>query len=497
MKNHDLFCEKVKRYILQHEMMQEGDHVLVGVSGGADSLALLLVLKALAGELGIRLSVITVHHGIRGNSADEDVAFVKQLCEALNLPCFAVSVNVPELVAERGLSEEEAGRILRYQCYEEIGRAQGCSVLALAHHKDDQCETVLHHLMRGSSLRGLSGMAPVREQGSMKLVRPFLQSGRDEIEAWLMEKGQAWRTDETNFETTYTRNYIRHSLIPDMNEKGNLHASDHIVQAADDLREVQAYLEQEAEKWLEKMGCNSAMRCNARGDNDTAECIIKLPAEALLELSPVISREVLILAIRKICGGQLPQNIGRVHLQQIMSLCRGENNRWIRIPGSVYVSYSYGLLQLNHREEAVDSVAEDGVKAEAGEELKGTFLQVSEELQIYVTDPGLLKGLSFEMKTYNGEKIWSFPYTKCFKCDNMKGVLFLRTRQSGDYFILENGGRKSLKAYMIDQKIPVEERSGMPVLADGNHVWWVGDGRVSAATKVHPDSRKVLILREG
>lgn len=494
-RKEDAFCREVKAYLLDHAMLEQGDRVLVGLSAGADSVALLLFLRYVKEELGICITALTVHHGIRGASADEDLIFAARLCDALQIPWKAVYVDVPALVAEKGYSTEEAGRILRYAAYEEQGRWLDCNVLALAHHKDDQCETVLHHLIRGSSLRGIAGMAPVREQGSMKLIRPFLCVGKGEIEAWLVNQNQDWRLDESNLETVYTRNYIRHELMPELVSRGNLQARNHIVQAAEDIREAQLFLEAEADKWL---------HAHASVLREEVHCRIKLPVAGLMGCAPVLAREILIQGIRILGHGDLPQNLGRVHLQQLMDLCKAENGRWIRIPGNLYGRLSYGMLWLeddSEREDRRACIGSDKSVLDKSEGAAGrigdrTILTLSEEIQICVEDNSLLQGLSFEVRPWNGEKMWLNPYTKCMECGTMNSVLFLRTRQPGDFFILENGGRKSLRKYMIDQKIPVEERDQIPVLADGHHVWWIGDGRICADKKVCADSRQVLILRD-
>lgn len=475
----DSLIVQVYQYIQQQEMVHAGDRVLVGVSGGADSVCLLWVLKELSKVLDISLYAVTVHHGIRGEAADEDVHFVSTLCEALDIPLWITHVDVPGHVEKTGYSEEEAGRLLRYQSFEQIGSEQNCSVLAVAHHKDDQCETILHHLIRGSSLKGLSGMSPVRKHGQMQLIRPLLCLDRRAIEAWLRERGQVWCTDETNSDLTYTRNYIRRKLIPELASMGNVQVTDHIVQTADDIREAQVYIENQASKWLDEKQDKKVLE-QGMG--------VALPVEELMELPAVLRREVLLQGIRSIRQGELPQNIGRVHLEQMISLCTGDHGRWIRIPGNLCVSRNYGTLQIAEYLESV-TVEQNGEK-------KSMTINLTREIVIHVEDVALMQGLSFELRPYEDEKIWQNPYTKCFDCGKLKAVLFLRTRQSGDYIILENGGKKSLKTYMIDQKIPAKERSSIPVLADGHHVWWIGNGRVSADTKLSSDTRQVLILRK-
>ena len=208
--------KKVRDYMREHEMTAPGDAVIVALSGGADSVCLLTVLKQLATPEFL-LRAVHVHHGIRGAEADRDKAFAQKLCESLSVPLCVAYCHVPAYAAEHGLSEEEAGRILRYQVLEkEAGKWEqelpaGSRVkIALAHHRDDNAETILHHLLRGSGLTGLAGIRPV--QG--RRIRPLLCVGREEIRAYLEAGHISWCEDSTNQSPDYTRNRIRSQVLP-------------------------------------------------------------------------------------------------------------------------------------------------------------------------------------------------------------------------------------------------------------------------------------------
>ena len=207
------------------EMTEPGDGLLAGVSGGADSVCLLFLLDELKEELGIRLAAFHLNHGLRGAEADRDEAYVKEICGRLGIPLAVAHENVAEYAAARGISGEEAGRILRYEHMKETAEQFSCQKTATAHHRDDSAETVLFNMFRGSGLKGLSGIRPVRGE----VIRPLLCLSRAEIAGYLEERGIPWCEDSTNGENVYTRNRIRNQLLPWVKENINARAPEHIL----------------------------------------------------------------------------------------------------------------------------------------------------------------------------------------------------------------------------------------------------------------------------
>ena len=210
--------EKVKNYVKQYKMLVPGDIVVAGVSGGADSLCLLFMLKELAEEIPLQLAVVHVNHGIR-KEAEEDAAYVEQICKGLNVPFFLKEADVEAIAKSQGISTEEAGRNVRYEAFSEVltqfteGELHTFSKkgkIAVAHTANDRAETMLFHLFRGTGLTGLSGIKPVRD----RVIRPLLCLDREEIERYLEKKEIAFCIDRTNNEDTYTRNKIRHHILP-------------------------------------------------------------------------------------------------------------------------------------------------------------------------------------------------------------------------------------------------------------------------------------------
>ncbi len=261
----DALMLEIKRYIGANQLIRPGDGVVVGLSGGPDSVFLLYALHTLQPRMGFTLRAVHVHHGIRGAEADRDEAFSEKLCAKLEIPFQAVHVAAPAYAAQHGLSLEEAARILRYEALEAARRQLGQTLaarpsaspsrlpdarsmkglpapsapaawIAVAHHLDDQAETVLHNLVRGAGLRGLAGMENRRNH----VIRPLLSIKREDILKWLKQYDIPYVTDSTNADPHYTRNRIRSTVLPELREI-NPEASAHIAHSAALLREADAY----------------------------------------------------------------------------------------------------------------------------------------------------------------------------------------------------------------------------------------------------------------
>ena len=235
----DALMLEIKRYIEANQLIRPGDVVVVGLSGGPDSVFLLYALHTLQARMGFTLRAVHVHHGIRGAEADRDEAFSEKLCAKLDIPFQAVHVAAPAYAAQHGLSLEEAARILRYEALEaarqQLGQATAAWI-AVAHHLDDQAETVLHNLVRGAGLRGLAGMENRRNH----VIRPLLSIKREDILKWLKQYDIPYVTDSTNADPHYTRNRIRSTVLPELREI-NPEASAHIAHSAALLREADAF----------------------------------------------------------------------------------------------------------------------------------------------------------------------------------------------------------------------------------------------------------------
>ena len=277
--------KKVKNFIEQHHMIEAGEKILAGVSGGADSVCLLLVLAKLQEPLGFTLAAVHVEHGIRGEESLADAAFTERLCRDLGIPCRRYSVRAAEYARERGLSLEEAARELRYGCFRQACREEGAGKTAVAHHGGDSAETMLFHLARGTGIRGLGGIAPSIQMDGMQVIRPLLCLTRQEIEGWLREQEQDFCVDATNADVNYARNRIRREVLPGLC-RINSQAIAHMMNTAGQLREISEFLEEAAQQAgagvYEKIAAES-----------TAAGRIRIGEERFRQIHPVLQKTLL------------------------------------------------------------------------------------------------------------------------------------------------------------------------------------------------------------
>ena len=272
----DALMLEIKRYIEKNQLICPGDGVVVGLSGGPDSVFLLYALHTLQARMGFTLRAVHVHHGIRGAEADRDEAFSAELCAKLAVPFQAVHVAAPAYAAQHGLSLEEAARILRYEALEAARQQLGqtrAAWIAVAHHLDDQAETVLHNLVRGAGLRGLAGMENRRNH----VIRPLLSIKREDILKWLKQNDIPYVTDSTNADPHYTRNRIRSTVLPELREI-NPEASAHIAHSAALLREADAYFHALALQYVDAHATLTVAPDSANAVDRSAHARPKSPA---------------------------------------------------------------------------------------------------------------------------------------------------------------------------------------------------------------------------
>ena len=241
---------KIQAAIRKHDLLLPGQHVLVAVSGGADSVALLYVLRELAPSLGINLTVAHLNHCIRGKSSDEDAAFVRKLTMDLKIPSVQGRSDVCRRARCKGLSLEMAAREARYAFLTRTARKVGAEVVVMAHTADDQAETVLLKLARGAGPRGLGGIHREITLGKVRVVRPMLDVTRGEVVAFLKERGISWREDESNRDVSFLRNRVRHEILPLLESKLNPKIKRALVRTAEIFREEDRWLEDLAKKIL-------------------------------------------------------------------------------------------------------------------------------------------------------------------------------------------------------------------------------------------------------
>lgn len=356
----------VRRNLSAREMIRPGDTVICAVSGGADSICMLSALS----EIGMshrapgpfRVSCVHVHHAIRGAEADEDAAFVRVFCEERRIPFTLKRVNAPEEAAGTPhASLEEAARHLRYRALAEAAREaeteDGTRIrIAVAHNMDDDAETVLFNLFRGTGTRGLCGIRPV----SGLLIRPLLHISRAEIEAWLSENGLSYRTDRTNRENAYARNRIRNELLADATQHINTRAVQHIAQAAGDMRRAREYIDARVDEAYARCKTELPPYLSDRRDARYVLSVKALRGEDAFLRAELISRllhETSVFSKQPASADTTPlpvpppssyYQIGRAHIEAVLGLVTSVNGRAsLDLPGRVGAARIHDFLLIS------------------------------------------------------------------------------------------------------------------------------------------------------
>ncbi len=468
--------DKVIRYIRKYRMVEAGDFVAAGVSGGADSVCLLHILHRLSGTLGFRLAAVHVDHGVRADSA-RDAAYVERLCRGLSVPFCLKRADMNGYAAEHGMSAEEAGRTLRYAAFEEVlkERSEGArGRIAVAHNANDRAETMLFHMFRGSGVRGLSSIQPVRE----RVIRPLLCLEREEIERYLNACGLEYCLDATNEEDRYTRNRIRHHILPYAEREICSGAVAHMNELADILSETEKYLEGQAGRlydvYVEESGPEGE-RC------------LKVRC-ALLSEDPAMYRRVLLMCMERLTPYR--KDVTGQHIADLAALMTRPGSRELSLPYGIRARREYDVLTLC-------GCGAAGVSGD-GDVSPGREYPVVPPAEITVPGEGTYDFLMLEREQagVDWQNIPQNRYTKWFDYDKITKALVLRTRKPGDYLTIDAAlHRKSVRRYMIDEKIPKSQRDSMYILADGQHILWAPGYRISQYYKVGQSTKRILQVR--
>ena len=459
-----MMMEKVRRYVKEWHMLEKEDRVIVGVSGGADSVCLLFVLSKLREEIPIELIVVHVNHGLRGEEADRDEAYVKELCEKLEIPFVSYLKNVELIAKNRKQSTEEAGREVRRACFAEMMKHYGGNKIALAHHMNDNAETLLMNLARGTGLRGLGGMKPV--QGVY--IRPLLCVTREEIEAYLNKEGISFCEDVTNGTDMYTRNRIRNHVIPYLQQEVNSAALLHMGETMEQLRVVEEYLDLQAAEAFSKAVQMQEESYLVRGES----------WEKLHEaLRPLVIKKVL----KNIAASE--KDIEQCHLQAVMDLFAKQVGRQVDLPYEMNAKRVYEGVRIQKKEEAVSEEFEHSISLQTGNH--GTIFYDDMKLEYRIIE----KSKENQNWTQKSGKQW-------FACDIIQNGLTVRTRRPGDYITIHPDGRtQKLKSFFINEKVPQEKRNHILLVADGSHILWIVGMRANCLYQISSESKQILEIQ--
>ena len=458
------FLQRTHRFILQHDMICSGEAIVVGFSGGVDSLALLVALYELRHPLDCHLHIAHLDHQLRGDSTS-DAELVKQYANLLKLPFTIKKIDIPALMKQRKQSIEALARKERYEFFESVSKKIGATKVALGHQRNDQAETVLMNLLRGAALTGLRGILPIRDG---KFIRPLLDFSRTEIEEFVAEQGLQPCDDSTNWDRNFLRNRIRLDLLPLLKRDYNRNIQNTLAQNAELLRAESDYLEDIARKALDACLAEPA----------THDVVI-LNRLMFLRHHPALRRRILRLAIGQIQGDM--KQLAFNHSEFMLQLSEGKSpNRQLNLPNNLEFLRAYNQLIIQRPTSKIGefeytvAVPGDNNFPELNAVMVATIVEAPSRKTSYVLDG---------------------KFQAVFDVDQIQMPLKIRSRRAGDRFQpFGMKGTKKVKDFLIDSKIPQRVRQSIPTLVTGDEILWVVGHRTSEKCKVSNKTRRILHL---
>lgn len=448
--------EKVINTIEKYNMIERGDRIIVGFSGGPDSVSLLHVLNSIKELYDIKLYAVHINHMIRGDEALRDEEYAKSFAKSLGIPFYIKREGVLEFADKNKMSSEEAGRFIRYSFFDETAKRVGANKIALAHNMNDQAETMIMRFIRGAGIGGLSGIKPVRDG---RYIRPIIECSRDEIEEYCRENNLNPVIDSTNKESIYIRNRIRLEVIPYIKKYFNPNIVESLYKTSEVLRDEDEYINYAAAHEYERI---------------RAEKGIYIDKFNLLHIA--IKRRIIRELIKTVKGNL--NGIESKHVEECIELIKkGVTGKSISLPGDIEGAVQYSIFKIERR------IERHGY--EYSLPIPG-ILEINEENIVICT-----KVIDNNIGIYKDSK-----FIKYFDYDKIDSGLKIRTRKEGD-FIYPDGmtGSKKIKNIFIDKKISRSERDRIPLVAKGNEILWIFGIRDTRNYKVDENTRRILEIK--
>lgn len=464
-----ILIKKVLETIKKYNMLKKGEKVIVGVSGGPDSMCLLHLLTEIRGEFDLNLVAAHVNHSIRGQDADDDAEYVRNFCMENDIEFAYIKVDVRKIAAEGNSSEETAGRDVRYQFFEKLKRDFNADKIAIAHNLNDQAETVLMRILRGTGLEGLAGIKPVRDK---VYIRPLLFCSRGEIEEYCRIHNLHPRMDKTNYESVYIRNKVRLELIPYIEKNFNRDIINTLSRLAQNAEVDSEYLQMETENKYKKYCVHKDYK-------------VIISKEAFSEHEAIVTR-IIRQALKNI-SGEL-KNIERQHIFQIINLQRTGTGRKLMFPNNISVFNNYGDLHIF-------------IESKIPETNIGFYEDNKREYKLSIGTNSINEiGLKVTAEICSAQDTNAGrnkdPYTAYFDYEKINGDITLRFRKPGDKFKpLGVNGTKKIKDIFIDLKIPRELRDKIPLICFGGEIAWITGYKMGSTFKIDKNTKEILKIK--
>lgn len=453
--------EKFLEYIQRNNLIEKGEGIVVGLSGGPDSICLLHLLCSIREEMELKVAAAHINHMFRGVEADEDEMFSESFCKGLNIEFFSKKIDVGNYAREKGLSSETAGREIRYNFFNEVLSKLGFTKIATAHNANDQVETILMRIMRGTGLEGLGGIPVKREN---KYIRPILFMERKEVEEYCNINGLTPRIDASNLEKLYSRNKVRLDIIPYMKENFN----EDIIET---INRMSLLLQEDSKFILDEVNKYYSETCTSK----SGKVII---ARNAFDYSSSIINRIIRKAIREVNGHKY--DVEMKHIIEVIELTKLETGKKIDLPNNICVENVYGDIHIGIKEIVKDIRYKD-------------LILCKEELDYKEI---IFEEYEFNFEIIDNEKninLCKNNKIKYFNYDKINGNIIIRQRKNGDKMIpFGMKGSKKLKDIFIDMKVPKEERDLIPIVQFDENIAWVFSVKISELYKVTEETKRIL-----
>ena len=446
-KMNNLFLDTIRQY----NMINKGDTVAVGLSGGADSMALFHLLYANKEKLDIKLTALHVNHGLREESDSEEL-FITDYCRKLDTECVVFKADMNNHPKPQGLSTEMWARQLRYDFFNAEAKKRGAKI-ATAHSLSDKCETVIFNLCRGTSIKGMCGIPPVRKN----IIRPLINCTRSDIENYCKENSIEYVTDKTNFSEEYSRNKIRLKVVPVLKQI-NPKTEFLIGEFSQEMEQIYTFLTQLSDTLYRNSVSLNGFHLETVQKQD--DVVIKFFLRNILDRYGCLSKE----NINDILQGIRNENFNRQLSKDIV--CQIKNG---------YITFFKPKSVTNEKNTDIVPVE-------------------IEKTAVFMNDKYVIREISLQELEKN-KKIDKNYLNNCIDCDTINCKLFLRTRRTGDSFTFSNRNvTKTLKKLFTEDKIPLKLRDRLTVLTDGENVIWLENYGTNKAYRVKADTKRILVI---
>ena len=495
--------KNIEHFIQKHNMIREHDKIIIGVSGGSDSICLLFVLKKLSEKINLSLKVVHINHGLR-DTAKRDEDFVRNICEEIGIPCLIYKEKVKEFAKTRKMSIEEAGREIRRMRFQEVLLNIKGTKIALGHHLDDNAETLLMNLARGTGLKGMTGIKPIWGN----YIRPLLCLTKKEVEELLKSNDIPYQQDETNKNIDFTRNRIREVTIPSLVDI-NSNAVNNINNTIAHLAEVEKFVAEDVRRTFDKCITiinGTRMNLSDLDNPDVSELALDnkcgLIKDELSNYPVLMQRFVVKKTLEKIAPQE--KNISAVHVDSVIELFNKQVGRKLDLPYRLVARREYEGIRIckfnvRKKKTKIYTLNIPGITLIPEMKLKVdcTIMEVATQIPSFKQKKEghfHIKGCDYQEDSLDGAPY--LIYTKSMDYDIIKGGLSVRTREPGDFIVIDKlGHRQKIKSYFINEKIPSHIRETIPLVADGSEIVWILGYRKSCGYQVTKGTKRILEMK--